>query len=180
MKIGLDFDGVIANSHPMKSVIAKQMFGVDIPPERFFKESVVENGLSLEQYKLVKENLYFNDHDILPIKDAPAYISLLLSRGHDIKIVTSRTGDTLKKAENLLKKYNIDLPLVGVGYGLSKAVAAEGLDLFVDDDIEKLIPLNGIVKHLLLFSSLYNQHNNEGFFRVDSWNDIYKYITEKV
>lgn len=178
MKIGLDFDGVIADSHPLKSVIAKQMFGVDIPPDKFFKEYIVEAGLSIDQYKKVKENLYFNDHDISPIKDAPIRISLLLEQGHDIKIITSRTGETLEKAKNLLKKYNLNLPVVGVGYGVSKVPASEGLDVFIDDDIEKLIPLAGVVKHLLLFSSPYKNNKYKDVICVKSWNDIYKYITK--
>ncbi len=44
MKIGLDFDGVIANYQQLKSDAAKRMYGLDIPPSNFIKKKVISEG----------------------------------------------------------------------------------------------------------------------------------------
>ncbi|MEK7660150.1 MAG: hypothetical protein AAB343_03020 [Patescibacteria group bacterium] len=45
MKIGIDFDGVVADCGRLKTLGAKELYGVDIAPEKFKKEIVVGEGI---------------------------------------------------------------------------------------------------------------------------------------
>lgn len=94
MKIGLDFDGVIADCGKLKSEGAKLLYGVDIPGERFKKELVLETGILTEdQYRKVQAMVY-SRRDIgmrmEPVKDALKYLRMVLNDGHDLRVITSR------------------------------------------------------------------------------------------
>ena len=175
MNIGFDFDGVIANSHPLKSIVARRMFGLDIPPEEFRRELIVSSGiLTLAQYRSVSEEAMGGAYTIPPVADAVSYLRNL-SRKHPVKIVTSRTGGMLQEAMSWLYAHEFsDLNVVGTGYGLPKTEACRGLDLYVDDDLEKLLPLIGIVPNLLFFSWPWNEYEQEpyGIVRISSWQEI--------
>lgn len=179
MNIGLDFDGVIANSHPLKVIIAKKRFGVNILPEHFRRELVIERGLlTREQYRAVGVEAMDGSHLLPPVHESLMYLPVLLREKHSIRIITSRTEKMLDIAKNWLAEEKIILPIQGTGYGLSKITACKGLDLYVDDDLEKLLSLIDKVKHLLFFSWPWNAHEKEpkGIERVSSWWEIYNYI----
>lgn len=59
MRIGLDFDGVITNCGQLKSNTAYDLYGLTIPPEKFKREFVINEGyLSLEQYRHLQQIIY--------------------------------------------------------------------------------------------------------------------------
>jgi len=59
MRIGLDFDGVISDCGKLKSEGAMKLYRVNISPERFKKELVVDAGvLTLEQYRNLQKQIY--------------------------------------------------------------------------------------------------------------------------
>jgi hypothetical protein len=183
LRIGLDFDDVIACSHALKPVIAKKMFGVDVAPELLSRKRIGESGLTQDQYSAVKEELYHGNYDIAPVRDASLYIQILLDKGDLVEVVTARDGITLDKAIKWMQGPPIPpLSMNGVGYGVSKLAACEGFDLYVDDDLEKLLPMIGKVPHLLLFSWPFNAHEQapEEIRRVDSWWDIYQYVRYEI
>ena len=103
-----------------------------------------------------------------------------LRKGHNLSIITSRRERGLELAARWLREQSLDIPIIGVGQGNSKTEAAQtqGLNLFVDDSLDKLIPLIGIVPNLFLFSWEYNAHEQipEEIKRVFSWEDLYKII----
>ena len=76
------------------------------------------------------------------------------------------------------EKFGLSLPLVAVGGGASKAKACSGLNVYMDDDLDKLEPLVNIVPNRFLFSWGYNSHVWEGNIakRISSWQDFYKEI----
>lgn len=180
MKIGLDCDGVILDSQSFKPIAAREMFGIDIPLKFFSRERIVERGLSIEQYERVKARVYEGDFDnrTLPVSEAVLYIRILLGERNQIKVITSRDGRILQSAITIMSRHSINLPVTGLGYEISKMEACQGLDLYVDDDLDKLVPLIGIVSHLLLFSWPFNQHEQvpRKIVRVSSWWEIYNYI----
>lgn len=65
-----------------------------------------------------------------------------------------------------------------IGYGNSKVSAANGLDFYVDDDLDNLKPLIGVVLHLFLFSWGYNAHVEVGDVvkHLASWKELYRTI----
>jgi uncharacterized HAD superfamily protein len=180
IKIGLDFDEVIANSHVLKPKLAKEMFGVEISPEDYRREIVLPRGwLTSEQYEAVSREVFSGNHPIEPVKDSLRYIRILLDQGYDLRVVTSRINKALQVSERWMEECELkEIPIVGVGYGVSKVKACHGLDVFVDDDVSKLLPLVGLVKHLLLFSCPQNVRDAtpKGIWRVGSWGEVYDYI----
>jgi len=182
MNIGLDFDGVIADSGKLKSHHAKKLYGVNIPPSRFKKDIVVqEDILTEEQYwdllKIVHGTL---EAGLLmePVEGMLHYLPRLMADGHSTVVITSR-NETLGVAKEWALRQGLNLNFIGVGFD-SKAKAAQGLDFFVDDDLEKLESLVGVVSHRYLFSRDYNAHLNSGDIakRLSSWEELYRIVTE--
>ncbi len=184
LNIGLDFDGVLGDSHPLKPQIAKALIGVEIPEKDFRKELVVGQGLlTKDQYATVGKEVFGGKYPVFPVKDACFYVRQLVRQGHQLKVITSRSDSTLLPALKCLAQWEMEaLPVIGVGYGVSKLDACKDLHVYIDDDLTKLIPLLGEVPHLILFSRLENRHEREpaGIVRLDSWHEIYMYIWEEV
>ncbi|MBI2042594.1 MAG: hypothetical protein HYT21_02535 [Candidatus Nealsonbacteria bacterium] len=179
MKIGLDFDGVIADCGQLKANGAKKFYGVSIPPEKFRKKIVLEAGyLTTEQYDTLQKLIYDTEGGALllkPVRGLFRYLTRLMANGHTVVVITSRGDDGTKIAREWVADQKLSLEIISVGYGNSKGEAANGLDVFVDDDLEKLKQLVGIVPHRFLFSWGYNNHENAGNIatRVGSWKELY-------
>lgn len=185
MKIGLDFDGVISNCGQLKSDGARLLYGVEIPPERFKTELVVEAGiLTLEQYRNLQRQIYENSEiglTMLPVEGIFEYIPKLKQDRHDLIVIASRNQSSYNIAKEWMKRQNLSLNFVGVGGGVKKTEACRGLDVYIDDDLDKLEPLVDIVPHRFLFSWGYNQHiqaPKEVAKRVSSWKQFYEEIAK--
>lgn len=184
MKIGLDFDGVISDCGQLKSDGARILYGVEIPPERFKKELIVDTGiLTLEQYRHLQKQIYGTREIGLLMKEVEGvvdYTQRLTSEGHNLTIITSRGIQESEIAREWMRLKSLDLHLVGVGSGISKADACRGLDIYIDDDLDKLEPLVDSVPHRYLFSWGYNQHiqvPKEVAKRINSWQHFYDEVT---
>lgn len=182
MKIGLDFDGVISDCGKLKSDAAKKFYGLDIPPEKFKKEIVIGEGhLTAEQYHDLQKIIYGTrvaGFLMEPVSGMLESIPQLLALGHTLLIVTSRGEVELEIAKEWSIRQGLALDFIGVGYGVNKAGACTGLDVYIDDDLDKLEPLVGIVPQRFLFSWGYNSHIDEGRVakRVGSWGEFCKTI----
>ena len=182
MKIGLDFDGVISDCGKLKSDGAKKLYGVDIPSAKFKKEIVVgEKHLTMEQYHELQKIIYGTREIgflMEPVDGVLHFLPRLVADGHIVLVVTSRGEIELGIAKEWSIQKGLQLDFIGVGHGKSKANAANGLDFYVDDDLDKLEPLVGIVPHLFLFSWGYNAHVDVGAIakRVASWEELYRTI----
>lgn len=186
MKIGLDFDGVISDCGKLKSDGAKRLYGVDIPPAKFKKEIVVgERHLTAEQYHELQKTIYGTREIgflMEPVDGVLRYLPQLVADGHTVLVVTSRGEAELEIAREWSMRQRLKLDFVGVGYGNSKADAAVGLDLYMDDDLDKLEPLVSVVPHRFLFSWGYNAHVDVGTIakRIASWNEFYCIISSQM
>ena len=183
MRIGLDFDGVISDCGILKSEGAKKLYGIDIPPERFKKELVIDTGiLTAKQYRYLQKQIYSTREiglTMLPVKGVLEFVPLLQQEGHKLRIVTSRGKPESEIAREWMELRGLDVSLVGVGTG-SKADACQDLEVYIDDDLDKLESLVGVVPHMYLFSWGYNHHINvpKGVAeRVKSWEDFYNKIS---
>ena len=180
MKIGLDFDGVITDCGRLKSEGARKLYGVEISPDDFKKELVVGKGiLTAEQYRDLQRQIY-DSRDIgltmLPVDGVLEFVPKLQQKGYDLIIVTSRRELEIPKEWSKLHRLHFNM--VGVGEG-SKAGACSGLDVYIDDDLDKLEPLVGIVPNRYLFSWGYNKHIDvpENLAkRIESWSQFYQEI----
>lgn len=182
MRIGIDFDGVIANCGHLKALGAQELFGVTIPQEKFKKEIVVGEGiLTLEQYRTLQHKIYGTREIGLRMEPVPGvleYTHQLIAEGHKITVVTSRSHNELDIAWEWSLRQGLTFNFVGVGYGNSKADAARGLTCYIDDDLDKLEPLRDIVPHRFLFSWGYNVHEDARDIarRIHSWGEFYEAI----
>ncbi len=182
MRIGLDFDGVIADFGTLKADVAFELYGIRVPPQ-FCKHAAVvaHNYLSEEQYRTV-QNIAYRTREIglrmAPVEGALKFLPQLLDAGHSILVITSRDTEALAVANEWLTARGFELPLVGTGKTNSKATAATGLDVFADDDLIKLEPLVPVVAHRFLFSWAYNEDTPEGNIavRVKSWEELHHRI----
>jgi len=183
MKIGIDFDDVIASTIHLKHWMAKEMFGVEgIPSHRFKESMVVEEGLmTKKQYRELMGKVC-GEREIglqaSPVEEADIYINKLKNDNHHLVVITSREGPEFAVAREWCETKGYDMKYVSVGYGKDKKKATEGFDIYVDDDITKLLPLIGQVANLFLFS---REHNIEveipaGVIRVNNWSELYTKI----
>lgn len=166
----------------LKSEGARKLYGMEIPSELFKKELVVGSGrLSAEQYRKLQRVIYGTREVGLlmqPVDGMLLYLPKFLEDGDTVVVVTSRDEAELEIAKEWCGNHGLSLEFVGVGYGGNKAQAVTGLDVYVDDDLDKLEPFVGVVPQLFLFSWGYNQHVNEAGIatRVSSWSDLYARI----
>lgn len=178
MIVGLDFDGVILDRGKLMSAGVRMLYGVEVPPEKCTKEILVGEGyITMMQYSAIyrtREISIFME----PVYGFLHFLHRLLTDGHSVRVITSRDGVALEIAEEWSISQGLKLNFVGVGYGKSKADAATGLDLYVDDDINKLRPLIGVVSYRYLFSWSYNTHADTGEVaeRIHSWAELYSTI----
>ncbi len=184
LKIGLDFDGVLTDNGAQKALAAKQLYGFDIPANKFKKEILfAENRLTSEQYRALQKEIYDKAgwlERTPPPDNMLYYLDQMLAAGHRPTVVTSRTDAALELARRYLTKQGIVLEFIGMGYGNSKAPALAGFDVFIDDDEDKLAPVVGIVPNLFLFSCRYNQNAvmPDGVARINGWAHFYNRIVE--
>lgn len=184
MRIGLDFDGVISDCGRLKSDGAKHLYGVEVPPERFKKGLVVETGiLTLDQYRYLQDQIYSTREiglTMLPVDDVLEFVPKLQQEGYDLRIVTSRGEPASEIAREWMRLKGLDVHLTGIGGGISKADACKGLDVYIDDDLDKLEPLVDVVPHRYLFSWGYNQHikvSQSIGKRIESWQHFYEEVS---
>lgn len=181
MLIGLDFDGVIGNTHGLKSVFAKEMFGVSIDPNLFTKNYVVDGGLLTgEEYTELQRRVFDSD-GFEPVPDVISSIRQLSSDGFCVKIITARNGTSLSVVERFVHQHRISgciSDITGVGYKISKVDACRGSIAYVDDDSRVLKDVLGVVPNLYMFRWEQNQHEvvPDQVVNVDSWSVLYEKI----
>lgn len=179
MNLGIDFDGVMADTTHLKHREAKRLYGVEGIPSHMFKERpVVEAGyMSREQYRALM-NTVCGDREIgleaQEIDGAQGTLKKLKGEGHRLVIITSREGDEFEVVKDWCGQRDLEMEFISVGYGKDKVEAARGIDVYVDDDVSKLVPLIGVVPHLYLFTQLHNKEMEipEGITRVEGWDQF--------
>lgn len=182
MEIGVNFDNTFVELGPLKSRVALWILKKDIPPEKFRRDIIIQEGLMTEnEYYQLKLNIY-GDKEFgmgMELVDSVLYyLSRLMTDGHTISIVTLRHGIELEIAKEWCFARGIEFDLIGVEPEQAKADVAEGFDAFVDDDINELNSLVGIVPNRFLFSWGYNLdvETSGVATRVKSWEDLYRQI----
>ena len=183
MIIGLDFDGVIAKSNKLKREIARRRHGIDIRATYFSRAYVVRQQglLTDEQYDAILNDVYTNPEHIKKIEfidGALEHIKNLIEE--EIRIVTSRRAEN-DIAGRILEQQGLNLGIRYVGPGATKIEACKGCFVFVDDDLEKLIPLREVVPHRFLLTHEYNLSDKPrdfGVERANGWLHLYREIRE--
>lgn len=186
MKIGLDFDGVVVDSHGLKSALLKEVFGTDVPPEACRKTIQMHCGKkAFKQYRHVQRLVYETKkyHSRLEfMPGALRRIQQLQARGHELFIVSSRSPQAGQLARQWLRAQALDIPFIATGRHDSKVPTAQrlALDCFVDDDLLKLAQLMGTVPRLYLFRQPHNaaiSYAGPHIEVVKSWAEVGKSLS---
>ena len=182
MKIGLDFDDVIAHSQSVKPLAAMELFGVLIPANVFSKDLILRSEeLTLGEYQEVVSRVYQGRYDLPEVPGALGSIRQLLSEGHSIRVVTNRSDAhrSLAPAIKWLESKGLNLEVKGVPYGEPKTPFCKDLDVFVDDERNNLERLVGIVPKLIFFQWPHQpKPTNDQIHLVSSWAEVLQHISQ--
>jgi len=178
MKIGLDFDGVIADTSYLKQKYIKKKYGVELAIEECKREFANKKGISTIDYYGMLRKMYETKLTLkaVPVPDAVKNIKKLKNQNHIIYVITSRENKGAGFARKWLKKNKLDIPLLNTNLR-PKTEFCRDFEVFVDDDYNKLEHLIGTVPNLFLLDLPYNKHikTNSHIKRAD-WPGIYNWV----
>lgn len=184
MNIGIDIDDTITETSEFLMPYVAKYFSIDI--DYLKKNNICYNNLP-EEYK--EREVEFGKStfgkvllDVKLKQNAKETIDKLKEEGNRIIIITARDktiyddpfGFTSKQLEKLGIKYD---KLV-CSFNKKQICIDEKIDFFIDDSVENLNKVEGSVDKVLLFNSRTNIGEANHFTRVNSWKEIYKYISD--
>jgi uncharacterized HAD superfamily protein len=178
LKIGLDFDGVIADTTALKIEQAKKIYNVEIPAHLFKEQIVVEQGImTREQYRALMGVVCGTPEVGLRMAEVPGAvekIKLFADAGHDLTVITAREGSELEVAQEWCKQRGLTLKFISTGYGKEKTEPARGLDVYLDDGPGHCEQLAAVVPHVFLLTWNYNKDVSvpSAVTRVTSWQEF--------
>lgn len=184
LRIGVDFDGVVAKTGELQQYVAKELFGKQIPPTCRSRNAVYEGGLTLEEYKIVSDEACGNSKYLSHLKEQPnaqKTLMNLIKRGFSLEIITAREGKELDFAQRWLKQNEIYVPLKTTLKGENKLFACNGLDVYVEDMPYQIDILRKVVPKILLFNTYDNQESNlieserkqvNGIEKISNWSQF--------
>jgi uncharacterized HAD superfamily protein len=139
MRIGLDFDGTIADITWAKVRYAREAFGVDLAPEQTARPSA-EPVLGRERYDDLVRVVHGSDLS-LEMPPMPGALEVIdrLTVDHELIVVTARLDDEALLARQWLQAHEVPVSdLVHTARG-SKADACRALDIRVHlDDLPRV------------------------------------------
>ncbi|MCK9360820.1 hypothetical protein M0Q28_01155 [Patescibacteria group bacterium] len=183
MRIGLDFHGLVVDSHGLKATLLKELYNAEVPVEACRKLVQKHCGQkAFKRYRHVQRLVYETKkyHERLePVSGALRRIQQLVERKHELFIVSSSSPQAASLARQWLKAHEVDLPFIASGRRVSKApvVTELRLDWFYDDDLLKLTQLMGVVPNLGLFRQPHNANiidAGPNIVVVKSWAEVGK------
>ena len=180
LKIGLDFDGVIANTQRTKLEIAAQQFGKYVDMRDCNRSGFIKAGFTEKQYEKFQKIVY-GTYDIRPVQGCLTHLRKLIEQEHEISITSYRLHKGYEIIENFLINNRLDIPMDNVicTNNLPKSKFISSLDVFVDDRTEHLNDLRNNATKLILFDRPYNREEKEtdGIERVcGGWKKVYREI----
>ena len=184
MNIGIDIDDTITETSEFLMPYVAEYFSIDI--DYLKKNNICYHDLPKE-YK-EKEGEFGKStfgRVLLGVKlkpNAKETIAKLKEEGNKIIIITARDrtiyddpfGFTTKQLEKLGIKYD----KLFCTFDKRQVCIDEKIDCFIDDSIENLSKVEDVVNKVLLFNSKVNMEKDNHFIRVNSWEEIYKHITD--
>lgn len=113
------------------------------------------------------------------VEGADYYIPLMWEHGWNLPVITCRPAYATAYINELFALKGLtNLQAFSNEYEEDKSAVIEqvgGVDAYVDDDLDKLLKLRKVVKHLLLFTQDYNVKDDcQGIaIRVRDWTELY-------
>ncbi|MFZ5643346.1 MAG: 5' nucleotidase, NT5C type [Bacillota bacterium] len=179
-RIGIDIDGVIADSQPIIIKKLNNYFGKDYTLMDFVNFDPVKMfGLDRKQLdELIMTKELEIIEEAVPLPGSVATINELAEK-HDIYIVSARTPCYLPQTELWLDRYGVPrkgLMLLGQ-HDKRGACNSLCIDLFIEDNKKNAAQVSSCGIPVLLLDATYNQGKLPYLVnRVFSWQEIKEYI----
>jgi len=182
LRIGLDIDGVVADSFPVFTEELNRQYGKNIMEIDNYDMSKIYDVDWNELDTFFDKNMEVLFSTPEPVKGSVESIVSLTEAGHEIIYVTARKPG----AEELITKKWLEEKQIPPGEkiftgGLSKTIAVKehGIDVFVDDFISNSVEIVSMGIPVLLMDAPYNRGNlPEGVIRCYDWNDVVCHIEQ--
>lgn len=180
LKIGLDIDGVIADSFPVFTEELNRKYGKNVPQIDNYDFGKVYDVAWEELDCFFSQNMEYLYSTPEPVSGSVESILSLVAAGHEIVYVTARKAGaeeqvTIKWMEEKQIPY-AERVFTG-GDSKTLAVKEYGINVFVDDFISNSKEIASIGVPVLLLDAPYNQGKlPEGVIRCYSWNDVVSHI----
>ncbi len=180
MKIGVDIDGVLANSLPLWVAELNSYFNVNKQLNEMHLYDVLKTyEISQSELRLFLRNKgKYLMKSAEPIKGASYYLSRI-KQHHEIHIVTARDKRYQEETREWLKKHNLpydELILLG-SHDKKEPCLERNLRVLVEDTLEIGVQVSTAGIPVLLLDAPYNQGAlPELVFRKHSWDEIYRAI----
>jgi len=174
--IGLDIDGVVADSFPVFLEELNKYYGKDI--------TKIDNYDISKVYDVDGDDLdVFFDNNVeylftapKPMPGAVENIDSWLRAKHEIIFVTARKkGKEEEVTQKWFERYNLPKDKIIFTGGLSKTFAVKkyGVDVFVEDFITNALEIAALGVPVLLLDAPYNQGKlPQGVIRCSNWQEI--------
>ena len=180
MRIGIDFDGTFADVVTAKIAFARELFGIELPPDRTWPADAVPL-IGEERYTILERELYSTDRtlEIPPIEGA-IEVAQRLGEAHELFVLTARTDAERGPAEAWIRQHGLPISrLVHTSRGPKPPVCAEfGIDVLLDDWEQSFVDMRAETRAVLL-DQPHNQHVDEPHItRVESWHAFEVLVAE--
>ncbi|MHB8156716.1 MAG: 5' nucleotidase, NT5C type [Desulfocucumaceae bacterium] len=179
-RVGIDIDGVIADSQPLIIQKLNDCFGrsfsledfVDFKPEKMFgiDRRQLDDFIMERELEIIEE--------AVPLPGAVRTVKELIQT-YKIYIVSARTPIYLSHTESWLKRFEIpyhDIKLLGQH---DKRAACTGLcvDIFIEDSLKNATQVSSCGIPVLLMDATYNRSKLPDMVtRVYNWEEIKEYL----
>jgi len=177
LRIGFDFDNVIANTNRAKREYAAKNFGIYLDSRKIGEKGYLEETLNEQQVKELKSHVY-SSFNLKSFYGAIKHMKKILEKGHDTTIISYRRRNPGNKIikNNLIDWgiYSHEIMIICTD-NRPKRKFCYRLDAFFDDQLDNLEDLKGEVKHRVLFSPYFNEAP-ERIALSKSWKENYRII----
>lgn len=176
LKIGLDIDGVTADSFPVFLTELNKYYGKNVTEISNYNISKLYDVAWDDMEKFFTENIEYLFLEPKPMEGALENIQKWLQAEHEIIFITSRKPGVEEKVTlQWFNRYGIPKDKVVFTGGLSKTFAVQefGIDIFVDDFLSNALEIAALGLPVLLFDAPYNQGKlPKGVTRCCNWEEI--------
>lgn len=156
MKVGIDFDGTLADTNALKSAWIKQYLNIDVPPHLTDRTSCVPI-IGEESYKKMGENVYSLEatRNLTPMPGALQVLARLVEK-HSLVVITARSGWRRDAVTEWLSSHPPAHGLsviTGTGSEASKGETCrkENVRILIDDDERHVLPAQKMGIAAILF-----------------------------
>lgn len=186
MNLGFDLDEVVVACMDGISKLVMDEFGVswyyddytcyDFVRMEFTKDKELNQKISSYLESTVPTVEFLGS--LKPYEELVGYLRNFREAGHKIDLISSRPPTLTKATRDWLKENNVPFDKLSIiGRSVEKGTLAEGLDMFVDDEVGHLESMLRYKKHwkvgLFLVDRPYNNHyDGKDFIRVKEWKEI--------